>query len=347
VHKKYFLFSAVYEFFCCPQNPIGVPLYVYSDKTSIKVCFNEKSGIKAWESAPNESQRIQKFLYNLLKTPSKLRVYWKFSEGPRYFLIKNSQPFPKVISKDQTLNEILTSKYKHSLLDYPYAGQIFKSSFNMFMPQKSELMSKKRLIKKKFSESIKQDMFKCKATQENVFTVIPENIDAEITEMMDNIISLINNVIGRIDKKVVTDLLVDFMQDEGGKWWFLRIKAHKFDYLPTKVPSFLGLKVKKSILNLEFSRGFYDSLTCLKGKKVQEDRNSLSMENFHRRLESIEKKIKDLRQKNSKVPQNSLKKSNLLKNLLEKQAPQTEVLISTSQTHSKAFSMNNFLTLNS
>jgi hypothetical protein len=71
------------------------------------------------------------------------------------------------------------------------------------------------------------------------------------------------------------------------------------------------------------------------------------MENFHRRLESIEKKIKDLRQKNSKVPQNSLKKSNLLKNLLEKQAPQTEVLISTSQTHSKAFSMNNFLTLNS
>ena len=252
----------------------------------------------------------------MLKTPSKLRVYWKFSEGPKYFSIKNNQPFPKVISKDQTLNEILTSKYKHSLIDYPYAGQIFKTSFNMFMPQKSGLQSKKRLIKKKFSEGVKQDLFKCKTSYENVTNHSADCVDQAISSMMDNIISLINNVIGRTDKKVVTDLLVDFIQDEHGKWWFLKVKGHKFDYLPTKVPSFLGLKVKKSVLNLEFSRGFYDSLTNIKGKKVQEDmhRNSLSMENFTKRLENIEGKIKDIRVKSSKVSLSTVNKEKVLEN---------------------------------
>ena len=165
--------------------------------------------------------------------PTKVRVYWKATEGPKYYSIKNPQTIPKVmVSHDKSLDEILTTKYKHSLIDYPYAGQIFKTSFNHFMPQKSELKSKNRLIRKKFVEQVKQEMFKCKCSGENVTITSTETVDQSIKNMMENIVSLINNVIGRTDKKVVTDLIVDSIKDDSGNWYFLECKAQKFDFCP-------------------------------------------------------------------------------------------------------------------
>lgn len=247
---------------------------------------------------------IQKYLSNPLKTPAKLRVYWKVTEGPKYFLVKNQQSFPKVmVSRDKSLDEILTTKYKHSLIDYPYAGQIFKTSFNHFMPQKSEIKTKKRLIRKKFSELVKQDLFKCKCLGDNASVVNPDNVNESVTNMMENIVSLINNVIGRTDKKVVTDLIVDFIQDEQGKWFFLKCKAHKFDFLPTKCPIFLAVDKKKSVLNIEFARGFYESMISQVSKtsKNATNRNALSMSSFKKRLDCVSSKLSEIKKSNPKI----------------------------------------------
>lgn len=244
---------------------------------------------------------IQKYLSNSLKTPTKLRIYWKVTEGPKYFLVKNSQSFPKVmVSRDKSLDEILTTKYKHSLIDYPYAGQIFKTSFNHFMPQKSEIKSKKRLIRKKFLELVKQDLFKCKCIGDNVSILSPESVNESVTNMMENIVSLINNVIGRTDKKVVTDLIIDFIQDDQGNWFFLKCKGHRFDFLPTKCPIFLPVDKKKSVLNMEFARGFYESMISQfsKTSKNTSNRNVLSMSSFKKRLDCVSNKLAEV--KNSK-----------------------------------------------
>lgn len=224
-----------------------------------------------------------------------------------------------MVSHDKSLDEILTTKYKHNLIDYPYAGQIFKTSFNHFMPQKSELKSNNRLIRKKFVEQVKQEMFKCKCSGESVAIVSTENVDQSVTNMMENIVSLINNVIGRTDKKVVTDLVVDFIQDDQGIWYFLKCKAHKFDFLPTKCPIFLGLDKKKSILNLEFARGFYESMINNRGKNLKSsvNRNALSMSSIRKRLESISTKFSDLNQSKPKISLLTIDKEKMINSYIK------------------------------
>ena len=239
---------------------------------------------------------MQKFILTRNRIPSKLRVYWKFSQAPQFFIIENSQTFPKVMIKGKCVSEPGLSKFKHCLSDFPYAGQIFKTSFSHFLPHKSRLIGKKQTVKKQYSICIKSELFKCKMERESMKRVKMERIDAKVANMMENIIKLINDVIGKDDIKVVTELVADFVQDELGDWWFLKIKGQKFDYLPTKAPVF-NSKDRRSVLNSNFTRGFYESigLNDVKSNGVREDRNGLTVENFRKRLQSIDEKIKEIK----------------------------------------------------
>lgn len=197
--------------------------------------------------------------------------------------------FPKTrIFKNNSFNSIIPSKFKHSLQDFPYAGQVLKSSFNSFMPEKSNIASCPRSINITNKSTLQKELFLAKIAKDTISILADEVISQEIKFMMDDLVNAINHSIGKNDKKVVTELLVDFLMDESGIWYLYKCKGHKIDYMPSKTLSIHTVGFKKSVMNVNFARGFFETIIEKRRAEVKNDKLSLST--FQNRLMNIQQK---------------------------------------------------------
>ena len=247
-----------------------------------------------------------------------MRVYWKALEGPRYFLIESTNSFrekQQFESPDGSYG--LTSKYQHSLSDFPYAGQLLKSSFNSFMPEKSKITKETRATTRNSLLRYQKAQYTAKITKDFISNVNEDQVPIEVKNMMDDLVTIINHSIGKYDKKVATELLVDFIQGHDKAWYLYKCKGHKYDYLTTKskISYFMKPIVKKSLLNIEFARGFYESIKEKTNKLTQS--HTLTKSSFDERLAKIDNKYGSIFSSKLKIWNIDENVNSMIKNYLQ------------------------------
>ncbi|OMJ87079.1 hypothetical protein SteCoe_11227 [Stentor coeruleus] len=284
--------NSISEFFELQPNEEGLPKYIHTSEEGISISFSTKHALSLWGTCTSSKHMIQKFIIPQARIPFKLRVYWKATEGAKYFSINSSMNFPKArILKSNSFNMIIPSKFKHNLQDFPYAGQVLKSSFNYFMPEKSNIASCPRSVNITNKSTLQKELFLAKSSKDTVKILSDEVIGQEIKYMMNDLVNAINHNIGKNDKKVVTELLVDFLLDESGIWYLYKCKGYKIDYMPSKTLSVHTIGFKKSVMNVNFARGFFETI-IEKSRTAESDKFSLSA--FQNRLMNIQEKSKKI-----------------------------------------------------
>jgi hypothetical protein len=195
------------------MNPEGYPQFVHDSADGVTICFSIKQALKLWKACTHPQQLLQKFIVPPNRVPTKLRIYWEATKGPKYYIIKSQSPLPKLKIIKTPTKDSLCSRYQHSISDFPFAGKILKSSFNCFMPEQSQIASAKRLPKSPHAFKPKQDLYMCKSNRYNTELLKEDNSIKEVKDMMDRLVGIINYSIGMHDKKVATELIIDFVQD--------------------------------------------------------------------------------------------------------------------------------------
>ena len=265
-----------------------MPQFTYYSGKEFKLCFSKKKALELWTNCKEKSQMLQKFIIPPKRTPTKIRIYWTAPEGPKYYLINALTYFPKSKTiKDNGIKNRLPTKYQHSISDYPYAGQILRSSFNSFLPERSKIKSLSGDNFENMKFCYKKDLYLSKSIKDNISVMNEDNVPESIKNMMDTLISMINYSKGRYDKKVITELLVDFIPDEFDHFYLFKCRGHKYDYLATKPQKNSPISTfsyHKSILNTQFARGFFDTML---EKQRQISMQSLSINSFAARLEKL------------------------------------------------------------
>jgi hypothetical protein len=270
------------------MNFEGLPQFIHHSPSGVQVVYSIKQALSLWANNVNNKQMLQKFIVPPMRTPEKLRIYWQATDGPAYFTIKSFLAFPKSREMNASDTEGGLSKFKYSLNDYPYAGQIRTSSFNSFMPEKSGIKSCFRGRRKKTIISYPKEMFLAKAAKDSI-CIVDENLVAqEVKLMMDDLIFLINSHIGKTDNKVVSELLVDFLIDDKKNYYISKCRSYKTDYLPMN-PRFPLQNQKSTITkNKLFARGFFESI--IEKKKSQFDSEYMSIDSLSKRLDQVQQK---------------------------------------------------------
>lgn len=267
-----------------------MPQFVHSSTDETTLCFHTKKALEVWTGCKQDQHMLQKYIVPCRHVPYKLRVYWKALEGPKYYAIQSYFAFPKaryIMANSIECNSI--NKYQHSLNKFPYAGQILKSSFSPFMPQKSEIRTNLEMPVKKNLIRYQKGLYIAKTVSDHISMIPDEQVNISVKKMMDFFVETLNFSIGKQGKKVATELVVDFIQDQSGEWFLLKCRGHKYDYLTTKntIPLYFTSLVKKSILNVEFARGFFESIIETKNSLSQS--RSLTLNSFSERLNNLKK----------------------------------------------------------
>lgn len=220
---------------------------------------------------------------------TKLRVLWKRNENSRCFIVKNKLLVTRKKSKFASVNKAHSSKYIHSLNQFPYAGQVLRTSFNSFLPERSGI--KKKVLEKSrktIREDIEKTQFFAKFSKEEV-EIEEVAYLGNVNNMIDEIVKTFSFNLNKHDKRGLSELMADFLQDENGNWRFLKCKAHKIEYLPIKTtqnPLLSPQMLQRSLLNTEVVKDFYESI---KNKRYAiSPRNRLTPEILMQRLNKIE-----------------------------------------------------------
>ena len=264
---------------------------MHSTSVGSTLCFHTKKALEVWGNCKLQSQMLQRYIVPPNRVPVKIRVYWKALEGPRYFLIESCSAFPeKRQFETRDGNYSIANKYQHNLSDFPYAGQLLKSSFNSFMPEKSKITKETRATTRNNLLRYQKSQYTSKVNKDLITSINEDQVSLGVKSMMEELVAIINHSIGKYDKKVATELLVDFIQGQNKVWYMYKCKGHQYDYLTTKtkISYFLKPIVKKSILNVEFARGFFESIKETANKVTQS--HSLTINSFDERLTKIENK---------------------------------------------------------
>lgn len=254
---------------------------------------------------------MQKFVIHPSKIPTKVRVYWKSKAPVRFFQVKNSSMIPKGNIKRYSISQKKPSKYMHNLREFPYAGQLFKTSFNSFLPEKSSINDiRKRATKISLIGEYQKILYTTKFSSETG-TIQEIEKNEQVNKMIEEFIRLFNEKNQRHDKRVLSEVLLDFIQDQDEKWYLFKCKAYTIDYLPTKVilnPLMSPELLKKSIITTDFVKDFYNSI---KNRPYINKAGMLTPENLQQRLKKIESRSIDFHVKGPFIDINDIKELNI------------------------------------
>ncbi|CAG9319681.1 unnamed protein product [Blepharisma stoltei] len=298
----------------------SLPKFVHiDDENHIHVCKDNKESLHWWAVCTSKQHMLQQFIPPQKRTLSKIRVHWKTKEGSKYLLVTNLSSIPR--NQRASTSTTASSKkpekkiglYQHSLSDFKFAGKLLKTSFSPSMPFRSMLKrARNNSVNSKgerpsfslystlkvFSskEDLNDDQAAFLVRSSNLFqaTICEADSIAEIDNMLNSIIELINKKVEKSDKRVLTELLADFMCDDCGKWYFLKCKAHKLDYIPIKLESASYLTPDFNP-NLDHSKKpSYSSNHSFDDSNLNIKRNVaepyISVQSLNRRLMQLEQK---------------------------------------------------------
>jgi hypothetical protein len=203
--------------------------------------------------------------------------------------VKKTEPFPTFAEKSRSARHSMSQSHLHKLSEFPYAGQIFKSSFNSFLPHRPLIQSKKEEIGKSLKEnSFDLSRFLTKfSTQDSEIEEI-ENV-GEVMVMVEEFVKVFKEKWEKKDKKTLSEALIDFMCEDQ-QWFLIKVKFFKMDYLPSKVikdPLLSPQLLRRSIVNPELIDMIFNGST---GKKFKFA--GLTQGNLMQRLNKIESKSK-------------------------------------------------------
>lgn len=242
---------------------------------------------------------LQRYIVPPKRIPRKLRVQWKRTENSKFYVVRNTETIPYRKIQRYSLIEANHSKYIHNLSKFPYAGQVFRTSFNCFLPEKSGIQKPVSIVnnRSQASKEYEQDQFIATFNNPNL-TISEMPIIEEVNLIVEEFIRTVTSNSKSFDNRGLSDLLLDFVQDENEKWYLIKCKAYKIDYIPSKDSTgsiHSSLLLKQNILSTELVKEFYINI---KDKKyTTRGRSLLSPETLTQRLDKIEKQSKFLHSK--------------------------------------------------
>ena len=231
---------------------------------------------------------MQRFLLSNDNLPSKLRVHWRANKPIKAYMVKKQDPYPLYQEKSKSISQTLIKSHLHKLSDFPYAGQIFKSSFNSFLPHKPLIKPAQHPSalesNKQNSNTIK---FLAKFTGSDCEIEEIENFQ-EVQKMVEEFVKVFKEKWENKDKKTLSEVLIDFICEKG-TWYLVKVKYFKLDYLPSKVirdPLLSPQLLRRSIVNPELIDMIFSGSDKNKKFKV----GGLTQTNLLQRLSKIENK---------------------------------------------------------
>ena len=231
---------------------------------------------------------MHRFLLSNENLPNKLRVHWRANRPTKAYLIKKQDPYPLNQVKSKVMSHTLIKAHLHKLSDFPYAGQIFKSSFNSFLPYKPlikppQLQSNLQSSNKDLNSS----KFLAKFSNSDCEIEEIENFQ-EVLKMVEEFVRVFKEKWENKDKKTLSEALIDFIC-ENEKWYLVKVKYFNLDYYPSKViqdPLISPQILKKSIVSPELINSIFSRSDKTKKFKVR----GLTQSNLLQRLNKIENK---------------------------------------------------------
>lgn len=276
------------KFFEFPQNPKNCPKYIHFAENDIQIFYSEKEAIRCWNSYRGTKHRMQRYVYPLNNLPQKLRAHWRANKATKSYLITNQNQFHQIQPKRFSVNQRHSSGHMHNLSQYPYAGQIFTSSFNSFLPYKASIpeQTNRNFLSPQPTQLNSKDFYSKLSNPEEHFEEVP--IPEEVNSMIEEFVKIFKEKYETKDNKTLSEALLDFIC-EGKKWYLVKVKYFKLDYLPSKViknPLLSPQLLKKSVIDSEMLDKIFSSI----GDHKKFKGTRLTQANLLQRLSKIENK---------------------------------------------------------
>lgn len=252
--------------------------------------YSEKDAIRCWNTFRGTKHRLQRYIIPQNNIPQKLRVHWRANKPIKSYLITNSTHFHSLEPKRFSIYQKRSSGHLHNLSEFPYAGQIYASSFNSFMPLKAVIPDKKvknfLVPEKNFLNS---KFFYTKLSNPEVeLEEVP--CAEDVKDMVEEFVKIFKEKWESKDHKTLSEALLDFLND-GKKWYLVKVKYFKLDYLPSKIvknPLLSPQLLKKSVIDSELLEKIFNGI----GESKKFKGSQLTQTNLLQRLSKIENKGK-------------------------------------------------------